>query len=202
MKNKENSFNSSGLSSDRSALVAPKTAKKVMYGFILLLAVASGLAFANQNIQNTKMPKPKPLSAQQRDAERKKWEASPDGVKFKAWETSPTGKRVSASAAKIKEEINAFIDMDAVVTGLSLPPGSRLGFGIMARINGADYIVNFEAERSQLAQLHNIKVNDKIMVRSRNLSYAPKYAYPIVSAEYAEWDGKEIFKRLPRKGGC
>ncbi len=202
MKNKENSLNNSGLSADRSALVGPKTAKKVIYGFILLLVVASGLAFANQNIQNTKMPKPKPLSAQQRDAERKKWEASPDGVKFKEWESSPTGKKVSASAAKIKAEITDFTDMEAVVTGLSLPPGSRLGFGIMARINGADYIVNFAAEKSQLAQLHNIKVNDKITVRSRNLSYAPKYAYPIVSAEYAERDGKVIFKRLPRKSGC
>ena len=92
--------------------------------------------------------------------------------------------------------------MEAVITSLSLPPGSRLGFGVMARINGDDYIVTFDTEESQLAQLHSLKLADKIMIRSRSVSHAPKYAYPIVSCEYAERDGKVIFKRVPRKGGC
>lgn len=176
----------------------------MMYVLILLLVVVSGLVFANQEIKNesTKRPSPKSLSAAQSDAEKKKWEVSPDGVKFKEWETSPAGKNVRAIAAKIKEDIGAFTTMEAVITALSLPPGSRLGFGVMARINGADYIVNFEAEKSQLEQLQRLKVNDKILVKSRNLSYAPKYSYPIVSAEYVERDGKVIFKRVPRQGGC
>ena len=92
--------------------------------------------------------------------------------------------------------------LSAVITSLSLPPGSGSGFGVMARINGYDYIVKFEPEKSQLEQLHSLKVNDKIIIRSHYVSYAPKYAYPIVSAEYAEWDSKVIFKRVPRKGGC
>jgi hypothetical protein len=83
-----------------------------------------------------------------------------------------------------------------------LPPGSRLGFGIMARINGDDYIVKFEPEKSQLEQLHSLKVNDRIIIRSHGVSHAPKYSYPIVSCEYAERDSKVIFKRVPRKGGC
>jgi hypothetical protein len=72
----------------------------------------------------------------------------------------------------------------------------------MARINGADYIVKFDPEKSQLEQLHSLKVNDKIIIRSHNVSYAPKYLYPIVSGEYVERDSKVIFKRVPRKGGC
>jgi hypothetical protein len=92
--------------------------------------------------------------------------------------------------------------MEAVVTSLSLPPGSRLGFGVMARINGEDYIVNFAPEKSQLEQLHSIKVDDKIIIRSRTVSHAPKYTYPIVSGDYVERDSKVIFKRVPRKGGC
>jgi hypothetical protein len=35
--------------------------------------------------------------------------------------------------------------MEAFVTSLSLPPGSRLGFGVMVRINGDDYILKFWA---------------------------------------------------------
>jgi len=186
-------------------LIKPtKNMKKVIYALILLLVVVSGLVFANREIKNetSKRSTPKPLSAAQREAELKKWEATPDGVKFKKWEASLAGKKVHAGAAKIREHISAFTNMEAVITSLSLPPGSRLGFGVMARINGVDYIVKFEPEKSQLEQLHSLKVNDKIIIRSHNVSYAPKYSYPIVSGEYVERDRKVIFKRVPRKGGC
>jgi hypothetical protein len=186
-------------------LIKPtKNMKKVIYALILSLVVVSGLVFANGEIKNetSKRSTPKPLSAAEREAELKKWEATPDGVKFKKWEASPAGKKVHAGAAKIRAHISAFTNMEAVITSLSLPPGSRLGFGVMARINGVDYIVKFEPEKSQLEQLHSLKVNDKIIIRSHNVSYAPKYSYPIVSGEYVERDGKVIFKRVPRKGGC
>ncbi len=203
MKNKQNALNKSDLSTDRSMLIKPtKKMNKITYALILMLVVVSGWVFANQEIKNPKKLNPKTLSASKRDAEKKKWEVSPDGIKFKEWETSPAGKNVYANAAKIRGDISAFTTMDAVITALSLPPGSRLGFGVMARINGADYIVNFEAEKSQLKQLHGLKVNDKIRIKSHNLSYAPKYSYPIISAEYVERDGKVFFKRLPRNGGC
>jgi hypothetical protein len=205
MKNKKNALNGSDLSADRSMLIKPKkNMKKVIYALILPLVVVSGLVFANREIKNetSKMPTPKPLSAAEREAELKKWEATPDGVKFKEWEASPAGKKVHAGIAKIWNNISAFTNMEAVITSLSLPPGSRLGFGVMARINGVDYIVKFEPEKSQLEQLLSLKVNDKIIIRSHNVSYAPKYSYPIVSGEYVERDGKVIFKRVPRKGGC
>ena len=205
MKNKKNALNGSDLSADRSMLMKPtKNMKKVIYALILPLVLVSGLVFANREIKNetSKRPAPKPLSAAEREAELKKWEATPDGVKFKKWEASPAGKKVHAGAAKIREHISAFTNMEAVITSLSLPPGSRLGFGVMARINGVDYIVKFEPEKSQLEQLHSLKVNDKIIIRSHNVSYAPKYSYPIVSGEYVERDSKIIFKRVPRKGGC
>ncbi len=181
-----------------------KNMKKVIYALILPLVVVSGLVFANREIHNktSKRPTPPPPSAAEREAELKKWEATPDGVQFKKWEASPAGKKVHTDAAKIMTDIIAFTNMEAVITSLSLPPGSRLGFGLMARINGADYIVKFEPEQSQLEQLNSLKVNDKIMIRSHYLSYAPKYAYPIISGEYVERDSHVIFKRVPRKGGC
>jgi hypothetical protein len=96
--------------------------------------------------------------------------------------------------------------MEAVVTSLSLPPGSRSGFGVMVRINGYDYILSFGLEKSnEFQQLHSLKVNDKIVVRSHSVYgglYTPNYSYAIISGDYVERDGKIIFKRAPRKGGC
>ena len=178
--------------------------KKVIYALILPMVVVGGLVYANREIKNetSKKSTPKPLSADEMKAEREKWEATPEGIKYKKWEASPAGKKVYAAEAKIRNHINDSTDMQTVVTSLSLPPGSRLGFGVMVRINGDDYIVKFEPEKSQLEQLHSLKVNDKIILRSHSVSHAPKYAYPIISGDYVERDSKIIYKRAPRKGGC
>jgi hypothetical protein len=186
-------------------LIKPtKNMKKVIYALILPLVVVGGLVFANREFKNeTSMQStPKPLSAAEMKAERERWEATPDGINYKKWEASPAGKKVYAAEAKIRKHISAFTNMEAVVTSLSLPPGSRLGFGVMARIDGVDYIVKYEPEKSQLEQLQSLKVNDKIILRSHNVSHAPKYAYPIISGDYVERDSKIIYKRAPRKGGC
>jgi hypothetical protein len=186
-------------------LIKPtKNMKKVIYALILPLVVVSGLVFANREIKNetSKKSTPKQLPAAEMKAEREKWEATPDGINFKKWKASPEGQKVLAGAAKIRNHVSDSTSMEAVVTSLSLPPGSRLGFGVMARIDGVDYIVKFEPEKSQLEQLHSLKVNDKIIIRSHGVSHAPKYSYPIISCEYVERDSKVIFKRVPRKGGC
>ncbi len=97
MKNKRNALNGSDLSGDRSMLIKPtKNMKKVIYALILPLVVVSGLVFANREIKNetSKKSTPKPLSAAEREAELKKWEATPEGIKFKKWEASPEGKKV------------------------------------------------------------------------------------------------------------
>jgi hypothetical protein len=178
--------------------------KKAIYALVLLLVVVSGLVFANRDTKNeiAKKPIPKPLSAAELKAEREKWEATPGGIAYKKWGASPEGKKVLTNAAKLRKHTTGFTNMEAVVTDLSLPPGSRLGFGVMARINGEDYILTFEPEKAQLEQLRSLKVNDKLILRSRTVSHAPKYAYPIVRSDYAEREGKVIYKRIPRKGGC
>ena len=67
--------------------------KKVIYELILPLVVVSGLVFANGEIkkETLKRSTPKPISAAEREAELKKWEATPDGVRFKKWEASLAG---------------------------------------------------------------------------------------------------------------
>jgi hypothetical protein len=197
--------------------------KKIIYTLILPLVVVSGLVFANREIKNEtskkSIPKPLggvppggvPLSAAEMKAEKKKWEATPDGIMYKKWEASPAGTKVYASEAKIRKSIKDYTNMEAVVTSLSLPPGSRLGFGVMVRINDDDYIIAFGSEESgenifnfnnEFEQLHSLKVNNKIIIRSHNVSHAPKYSYPIVAGDYVEQDSKIIYKRAPRKGGC
>jgi hypothetical protein len=190
-----------------------KKMKKIIYALIFAMVVVSGFVFANREKEDEASKKPisKPLSAAERKAVMKKWEATPDGVMFKKWEESPEGKKVYAGEAKIRKHLNAFTNMEAVVTSLSLPAGSRLGFGMMVNIDGEDYILSFGMENSdrmfwdftnEFDQLRNLKVNDKIIIKSHNVSHAPKYLYPIVAGDYVERDGKAIYKRAPRKGGC
>src|SRR5215212_4598265 len=123
--------------------------KKVVYALILPLVVVS-LVFANREIKNetSKKSTPKPLSAAERNAELKKWEATPAGIMYKKWEASPAGKKVYDAEAKIRKQIEDYTNMEVVVTSLSLPPGSRLGFGVMVRINDEDYILSFGLENS------------------------------------------------------
>lgn len=175
--------------------------KKVTYALILSLVVVTGLVFANREIKNdvSKKSSPQPLTDAERKAAMEKWEATPGGIKFKNWQASPEGKKVYAGAAKIRKYVREYTNMEAVVTSLSLPPGSLLGFGVMVSINGEDYILRFDGEPQQLRSL---QVNDKIIIKSHGVSYAPKYAYPIVSGEYAEREGRVVYKHAPRKGGC
>ena len=178
--------------------------KKIIYPLILSLVVVSGIAYANREMKNEdpKKATPKPLTDAEKTAARKAWEATPNGINFKKWEASPAGIKVYAAEAKISKHIRDYTNMEAVITSLSLPPGSRLGFGVMARINGEDYILSFQPEKSQLEQLQSLKVNDKIIIKSHSVSHAPKYSYPIVSGDYVERDRKIIYKRAPRKDGC
>lgn len=175
--------------------------KKAIYTLIVSLIVVSGLVFANREFKNepAQIAASKPLTDAEKRAARKQWEATPEGIKYKQWEASAKGKKVYAGAAKISKYITDYTNMEAVVTDLSLPPGSALGFGMMVSINGEDYILRFDDDPQQL---HSLKVNDKIIIKSHGVSYAPKYAYPIVSGEYAERDGKIIYKHAPRKDRC
>jgi hypothetical protein len=193
-----------------------KSMKNVIYALILPLVVVSGLVFANRAIKNETSHKPslKPVSVADKMAHRddlKKWEASPDGIRYKKWEASPEGIKAHASADKIRKHIIAFTNKEGVITSLSRPSGSLCGFGVMVRINGDEYIVNFWPERSDKdftkfnndrRQLNSLKVNDKIIIRSHSAGYSGKSPYLILSGDYIERDNKIVFKREVRKGGC
>jgi hypothetical protein len=165
--------------------------------------VVSGLVFANREV--SKKNASKSSSATDKKSPAKKWEETPDGIMFKKWEASEAGKRVFAAEAKIRNSIRNYSNMQGQVTSLTLPSGSRVGLGVMVRINDEDFIVSFGVQKpgsKDFEQLKSLKVNDKIILKSHGVSHAPKYLYPIVSADYVERDNKIIYKRAPQKGGC
>ena len=178
--------------------------QKLLSAFVLPLFLVTVYAFSNSEIAK-EAPKKSTISSsiEEKKAALKKWEATPEGMIFKKWEASPAGKKVYAAEAKIKKSIREYTNMEGVITSLSLPPGSRLGFGVMVKMKGEDYILSFgPALKNEFEQLHQLKVNDKIMIKSRGVSHAPKYAYPIIGGDYIEKNGKLSFKRTPAKGGC
>jgi len=179
--------------------------KKIIFGLTIALVAISGLVLANREIKSEtpKKSNVKPVAVAESKAALKKWEATPDGIFFKKWEASPAGLKIQAAAAKINKSIKDNSNIEGVVTSLSLPEGSRLGFGVMVNIKGDDYILSFGPElNKEFAQLHTLKVNDKIGIKTKNVTKAPKYAYPIVAGELIERNGKILYKRAPNKGGC
>ncbi len=180
--------------------------KKTTYFLILPLVVVSGVVFANCELKNETKPAPKPLSIAAKKAnldERKKWEASPDGLKYKAWEVSPEGKKVHGSHDKINKYIKAFTNMEAVVTSLTFQrDGKSSGIKwLIVRINGEEYMMQFSPKDFQ--QLNSLKINDKIIVRSRSAGYSPSHPYLIISGDYIARNNKVLFKRdLSKNNGC
>ncbi|MBE9577080.1 hypothetical protein [Flavobacterium proteolyticum] len=180
--------------------------KKTIYVLIFSLVVISGFVFsfstfANSEIKNDTKISSKPLSNLEK---RKKWEASPDGIKFNEWKDSPEGKKVQASYEKIKNEINAYAEMEAVVTSVTfqLPttnPSSPKW--LVMKINDEDYMMQFIPEDFQ--KLNSLKVNDKIIIKSRSAGFSNNHPYLILSSNYIEYNNKVLFERdLSKNDGC
>ena len=183
--------------------------KKIIYVLILPLVVVCVLVFsfgpfaygssANREIKNETKRSPKTLSIADKKVnldKRKKWEASPDGIKYKEWEGSPEGKKVHASHDKIKESIKSFTNMEAVVTSVSFQRTNAKSSGLkwlIVRINDEEYMMQFIPKDFQ--QLNSLKVNDKIIVRSHSAGYSHNHPYLIISGDYIEQNNKILFKR-------
>jgi len=183
--------------------------KKNIYVLILPLVVVSVLVFsfgqfanasaANRGTKNETKPSPKPLSIVDSKARmadgRKKWEASPDGIKYKEWKISPEGKKVHASYDKIRKNIKTFTNMEAVVTSVTFKRDGKSSAikWLIVRINGEEYMMQFIPK--DFEQLKSLKVNDKIIVRSRSAGFSPNHPYLIISGDYIEHNSKMLFKR-------
>ena len=181
--------------------------KKTFNFLILPLVVVIGLVLANCEIKNETKPSPKTLSSADKKAnldQRKKWEASPDGIKFKEWEASPEGKKVHASHDKIKKYIKSFTNMEAVITSVTFQRENAKASGpkwLIVTINGEVYMMQYS--QKEFKQLNTLKVNDKIIIRSHSAGYSNNHPYLIVSGDYIEHNNKVLFKRdFSKNNGC
>ncbi|MES2810052.1 MAG: hypothetical protein V4619_15580 [Bacteroidota bacterium] len=180
--------------------------KNVIYVLILPMVVVSGIVFANRETKSETSYNPslKPLAVADTAASSeaiRKWKASFRGSIFKEWETLFEREKVLASGVKIRQHLTDFTSMQAVVTSLSIPSRANdnaLGLkGVMVSINGVTYIVEFDS-----ANFQQLKVNDKIVIKSHSAGYKPDYSYLVISGDYIERDNKVIFKREVNTVGC
>ncbi|GAB3937672.1 hypothetical protein [Mucilaginibacter myungsuensis] len=175
--------------------------KKVVYALVCSLVVLSGLVFADHETKKETPKKPATVVDQKAAAEaRKKWENSPDGVRFKKWKDSPEGMRILASGAKVRGDIKAFTGMEATITALAVSPPARVP-GFLVTIGDETYILDLHSYKER-QNVKDLKVNDKVTIKSHGGAYSPKHPHYIISAERIEQNGKLIFKRVLPKGGC
>ncbi len=176
--------------------------------FFWLLTLISSLVFINCENKNEAKHSMKQLTNAERkakiDEERKKWESSPDGIAFKTWENSVEGKKVRASHTKIKKEIDNFTNMEALVTSVTFQRENVKASSpkwLLVKIKDEVYMMQFVPK--EFEQLNSLKVNDKIIVKSRSAGYSPNHPYLILSSDYISKNNKILFKRdLSKNKGC
>jgi len=179
-----------------------KELKNTIHAIILTLGLAGGMLFASCETKKETTLKsiPKPLSAAESKEVRKRWEASPDGIRYKEWELSPAGKKVHGSYDKIKKSIKDFSSMEAVVTSLTFKHENADASGLkwlIVRIDGEEYMMQFSP--GDFLQLQSLKVKEQIIVKSRSAGLSPNHPYLIISGDYIERNKQVLFKREPGK---
>jgi hypothetical protein len=179
-----------------------KHLKTINYFVLVPMAILSLLIIAcNQNKESK--PAPTPGSVAEKNAmqqQRKKWEASPDGKMYLAWQRSAAGKKVQASYEKIVSKLTAFSEMEAVVTSVTFERENAKSSGpkwLLVRIDNEKYMLQFSPKEFQ--QLSSLKVNDKIIIKSRNAGFSHNHPYLILSSDYIAQQNKVLFTRKANK---
>lgn len=180
--------------------------KKKFNVLTLLLSVVSGLVFNNCEFKDPSKPSKKVSSMAEWKTnldQRKKWETSPEGIRFQKWEISPTGKKVHASYNKIKKSIKTFTNMEAVVTSMAFqrPNGNPSSpKWLIVQINGDQYMMQFAPRDFQ--RFKSLKLNDQIIVRSRSAGFSHNHPYLILSGDYIARNNEVLFRRDFSNKGC
>lgn len=175
-----------------------KHMKKILFTLFLVAVVVSSVVVANNDTKKEPSKKAiqKPLTAEEMKAARKKWEATPDGIAYKKWENAPEGKKVNASYEKVKKHFKDFSDMEAVITSVTFQRENAQSGGpkwLIVEIEGETYMMQFIPK--EFEPLKSLKVNDKIIVRSRSAGFSHNHPYLILSSDYIAKDNKILFKR-------
>ena len=180
--------------------------KNTINALISTLVLAGGLVLASCESKKETSQKSisKPLTTTESKEVRKRWEASPDGIKYKEWELSPAGKKVQGSYDKIRKSIKDFSSMEAVVSSLSFQRENGTSSGpkwLIVTIQGEEYMMQFAPK--DFRQLQSLKVNDRIIVKSRSAGLSPNHPFLIISGDYIARNNQVLFKRdLSKNKSC
>ncbi len=187
--------------------------KRSLLLLIVSVFVVNGLFYSCSNSEvkteakiEAKTNAPRQMTEAEKKAaleERKKWEASPEGKRFKEWEASPAGKKVHSSHDKIKKYIKDYSEMEAIVTSVTFQRENAPANGpkwLIVKILGEKYMMQFS--QKSFESFSSLKVNDKIFLRSRSAGYSHNHPYLIISGDSIAHDNKVLFKREYNKNGC
>lgn len=170
---------------------------KIIYKLVVALVIVSGPAFSNTETSLQAKP-----SNPKNDA-LKKWETSPDGIQYKKWQNSPKGQKVQNSYTKIKNAIKTFAPMEAVVTSVTFQRPTKNASApkwLIVQIDGEQYMMQYISK--DFDKLKNLKINDKITVKSRSAGLSPNHPYLILSGDYIAKNKMVLFKRDLSKNRC
>lgn len=163
---------------------------KLIYKLVIALVMVCSPAFSNTKNN----PQAKPGIHKKTALE--KWEASPDGIQYKKWQNSPAGQKVQNSYTKIKNAIKTFAPMEAVVTSVTYQRPNTKAKGpkwLIIQIDNEQYMMQYMPK--DFDKLKNLKVNDKITVKSRSAGLSPNHPYLILSGDYISKNNTVLFKR-------
>jgi hypothetical protein len=93
--------------------------------------------------------------------------------------------------------------MEAVITSVTFQRENAKASGpkwLIVTINDETYMMQFSL--SEFESLRNLKVNDKIMVRSHSAGTSANHPYLVLSGDYIAQNNKVLFKRVFNKNGC
>ena len=94
--------------------------------------------------------------------------------------------------------------MEVVVTSLTFKRTNGKSTGpkwLIVTINGEEYMMQFIPKDFQ--QFNSLKVNDKIIVKSRTASCSNNHPYLILSSDYIAHQNKILFERdFSKNNGC
>jgi hypothetical protein len=173
-----------------------KSAYILIFFFALTLAFLSLISHSPASRNNTaKITSPEEV--------KKNWESSPAGIQMAKWKASTEGKKVLASRNAIQQHLTQFSEIEALVEDVEFTRSLNGKSGpkwLIVSINKEKYMMQFNLREFQ--KLQNLKVHDKITIKSRNAGFSPNHPYLILSSDYIEYKNTVIFERDINNNGC
>ncbi len=175
--------------------------KKPAYAILVFFALFLGFLFLKSN---SFLSQDKETQIKSPEEIKKNWKSSPAGIQMAKWKASSEGKKVLDSRSAIQHHLTQFSEMEALVEDVEFTRNSNGKSGpkwLIVSIHQEKYMMQFNLREFQ--KLQNLKVHDKITIKSRSSGFSPNHPYLILSSDYIKHNNTVLFERdLSQKNGC